>query len=577
MDKKFIFSKEFFKDAWVLTKAYFTGDDWKRAWLLFVTVMIMTLGIVYMLVQLNLWYNSFYSALQEYNSEKIYSELWRFTWLAFIYIFLAVAAYYLRQSLIMHWREWLTVRFIDEWLKNKTYYNLQMFGASTDNPDQRISEDVKLFVTMTLSLFVDFIKALTTLLSFIAILYTLSGVLDVNMFGRTWHIHGYLFWASFVYACIGTWLAHVVGKKLVELNYVQQRYEADFRFSMIRMREAAESVAFYRGEDREQGILVSRFKDLLDNFWRLVNRQKWLILFNSVYGQLAIIFPFVVAMSRYLAKEFTLGGLMQVSSAFGRVQDSLSFFVDSYASIAEWQAVTMRLSLFYRHMNNMQDQVADYKPEFRADEVVGVEGLTVSLPGGRVLVHDANFVLQPHSNVLIKGPSGCGKSTLLRAISGIWPYVAGKIILPPQEKIMFIPQKPYLPLGTLKEVLTYPSSRADDATIKLMMARCKIEYLSDKLEEMADWSHVLSVGEQQRVAFARALLIAPEWLFLDEATSALDETTEKIMYENLGEYLAATTVVSIGHRSTLMRFHRMGLTIREKQCYLEQLEGTDND
>jgi len=204
-----------------------------------------------------------------------------------------------------------------------------------------------------------------------------------------------------------------------------------------------------------------------------------------------------------------------------------------------------------------------------------VENLTVSLPNGRVLIENANFVLQPHSNVLIKGPSGCGKSTLLRAISGIWPYVAGKITLPPQDKIMFIPQKPYLPLGTLREVLTYPSSQADDTTIKLMMERCKIEYLNDKLNEMADWSHVLSVGEQQRVAFARALLIAPDWLFLDEATSALDETTEKIMYENLGEYLATTTVVSIGHRSTLLKFHQLALNIRDKQCFLEQLEGID--
>ena len=571
MDKKFIFSKEFFKDAWVLTRAYFMGNDKKRAWFFFITIIAMTLAIVYTLVLLNQWYNTFYSALQEYDSAKIYSELWRFSYLAFIYIALAVGAYYLRQSLIMHWREWLTEKFIDQWLHKRTYYNLQMFGADTDNPDQRISEDVKLFVTMTLSLFVDFIKALTTLLSFVAILYNLSGVIDCQIFGSTWHIHGYLFWAAFFYSIIGTYLAHVVGKKLVELNYVQQRYEADFRFSMIRLREAAESVAFYRGEKREQGILTSRFKDLLANFWRLVNKQKWLILFNSVYAQLAIIFPFVVAMSRYLAKEFTLGGLMQVSSAFGRVQDSLSFFVDSYATIAEWQAVTMRLSLFYRHMNNMEQQVADYKPQFQKDEVVSVEGLEVSLPNGRVLLQDANFVLEPHINVLIKGPSGCGKSTLLRAISGIWPYVAGKITLPAQEKIMFIPQKPYLPLGTLREVLTYPASQADDATIKLMMERCKIEYLADKLKELADWSHVLSVGEQQRVAFARALLIAPQWLFLDEATSALDETTEKIMYENLGEYLSATTIVSIGHRSTLIKYHQFSLNIRDGKCYLEKL------
>lgn len=563
---KFIFSRAFFGDAWRLTKAYFTSEEKKRAWGLLAAIIALTLGIVYMLVQLNQWYNVFYSALQDYNAKKIYDELLHFSWLAAIYIILSVYAYYLRQKLILHWRKWLTVRFIDEWLNHKTYYNLQLFGADTDNPDQRISEDVKLFVTMTLSLFLDFLKAVTTLLSFVAILYNLSGKLEFDFLGTHWAIDGYLFWSALVYSIAGTWITHVVGKKLVELNYVQQRYEADFRFSMIRMREAAESVAFYNGEEREGLVFKERFAKLLKNFWKLVNKQKELIWLGSGYGQIAIIFPFVVAMNRYLNKEFSLGGLMQVNSAFSRVQESLSFFVDAYSTIAEWQSVVMRLALFGRHMNTVVADAKDYHLEMEAGSVVQADGLDVALPGGRVLIRDAHFTLNKGINVLIKGLSGSGKSTLLRAISGIWPYTNGKVIVPPREETMFIPQKPYLPLGSLREVLTYPGASAEDDKIRLMMERCCIAYLGDKLDEVADWSHVLSVGEQQRVAFARALLIAPEWLFLDEATSALDEETEVVMYNNLQNYLPDTTVISVGHRSTLAVFHSTTLLIENQQC-----------
>lgn len=569
MNSKFVFSRAFFGDAWRLTKAYFTSEEKKRAWGLLAAIIALTLGIVYMLVQLNQWYNVFYSALQDYNAKKIYDELLHFSWPAAIYIILSVYAYYLRQKLILHWRKWLTVRFIDEWLNHKTYYNLQLFGADTDNPDQRISEDVKLFVTMTLSLFLDFLKAVTTLLSFVAILYNLSGKLEFDFLGTHWAIDGYLFWSALVYSIAGTWITHVVGKKLVELNYVQQRYEADFRFSMIRMREAAESVAFYNGEEREGLVFKERFAKLLKNFWKLVNKQKELIWLGSGYGQIAIIFPFVVAMNRYLNKEFSLGGLMQVNSAFSRVQESLSFFVDAYSTIAEWQSVVMRLALFGRHMNTVVADAKDYHLEMEAGSVVQAEGLDVALPGGRVLIRDAHFTLNKGTNVLIKGLSGSGKSTLLRAISGIWPYTNGKVIVPPREETMFIPQKPYLPLGSLREVLTYPGASAEDDKIRLMMERCCIAYLGDKLDEVADWSHVLSVGEQQRVAFARALLIAPEWLFLDEATSALDEETEVVMYNNLQNYLPDTTVISVGHRSTLAVFHSATLLIENQQCKIK--------
>lgn len=559
----FSISKQFFKDVWYLTKSYWQSEEKKKAFFLLACIIALTLGVVYMLVQLNHWYNSFYTALQEYKSEKIYDELVRFCYLAAIYIVMAVYAYYLQQCLIINWRRWLTEKFIDIWMKNKTYYHLQMFGHDTDNPDQRISEDVSLFVEMTLSLGINLLKNICTFGSFVMILYNISGPLQFTAFGKEWTINGYMFWAAFFYSILGTAITHYVGKRLVAINFVQQRYEADFRFSMIRMRESGESVAFYGGENQEKLVFIDRFKRLMDNFWQLVSKRKQLIWINSIYSQIAIIFPLVVAMSRYLSKDIALGGLMQISSAFGRVQDSLSFFVDSYASLAQWQAVVVRLTFFGRHMQEVSEDAERFHLDrFATSNNVQAEAMQVNLPNGDTLLKPMDFVLEPGRNVLVKGRSGCGKSTLLRAISGIWPYVEGKINLPENRQLMFIPQKPYLPLGSLREALLYPGNNpVDDGTIISLMEECQIGYLQDKLDIVADWSHVLSVGEQQRLAFVRAHIQKPLWLFLDEATSALDEDTEAKMYELLGAKLSSTTVVSVGHRSTLNKYHELVLFI----------------
>ena len=561
--QKFTLSRQFFKDVWYLTKSYWQSEEKKKAFWLLTCIISLTLGIVFMLVQLNTWNNSFYSALQNYDAEKISSELIHFSWLAAIYIILAVYSYYLQQTLILHWRRWLTTRFIDIWLQNKTYYNLQMFGKDTDNPDQRISEDVRQFVEMTLGFAIGILKSLCTFISFVFILYQLSGPMSFSFMGKTWTIHGYMLWASLLYSVLGTYITHVVGRKLVKLNFIQQRYEADFRFSMIRLRESAESVAFYRGEAQEGRVFKNRFKLLLDNFWQLVNKQKQLVFLNSGYSQIAIIFPFVVAMNRYLSKEVSLGGLMQVASAFGRVQDSLSYFVDMYSSIAQWQAVVMRLTYFGRHMHEVSQQAEQFHVErFATSEAVSVEQMQVNLPDDTALLQDINFTLQPGRNVLIKGVSGSGKSTLLRALAGIWPFVTGKINLPKTEELMFIPQKPYIPLGSLREALLYPGKKPlSDEELLYLLDLCQIGYLRDKLDLVADWSHVLSVGEQQRLAFVRAHIQEPKWLFLDEATSALDEDTEAAMYALLAERLTQTTLVSIGHRSTLNKYHELMLVI----------------
>lgn len=573
--QRFNLTRQFFRDVWYLTKSYWQSEEKKKAFFLLGCIIALTLGVVYMLVLLNQWNNSFYSALQNYDAKKIFDELIHFSWLAAIYILLAVYSYYLQQTLILNWRRWLITCFIDIWLQNKTYYNLQMFGKDTDNPDQRISEDVRQFVEMTLSFGIGILKAFCTFASFVVILYNLSGSLSFTFMGKTWTINGYMLWASLLYSVIGTYITHIVGRKLVKINFIQQKYEADFRFSMIRLRESAESVAFYRGEAQEGSVFKLRFKMLLDNFWKLVNKQKQLVFLNSGYSQIAIIFPFVVAMNRYLTKEVTLGGLMQVASAFGRVQDSLSYFVDMYSSIAQWRAVVMRLTYFGHHMHEVSQQAERFHVErFAAADVVEVNDMQINLPDGKPLLENISFTLHPGHNVLIKGVSGSGKSTLLRAISGIWPFVDGKIFLPSRDKLMFIPQKPYLPLGTLRAALNYPGNKPiDDTELIYLMDLCQIGYLKDKLDLEADWSHVLSVGEQQRLAFVRAHIQQPQWLFLDEATSALDEDTEATMYSLLQERLQQTTVVSVGHRSTLNKYHELVLRLNKstRQVTLEKL------
>ncbi len=565
--QKFNLSLGFLRDVWYLTKSYWQSEEKKKAFFLLFCIIALTLGIVYMLVLLNHWNNSFYSALQNYQTDRIFYELIHFSWLAAIYIILSVYSYYLQQILILNWRQWLTDRFLDTWLKNKTYYYLQMFGHDTDNPDQRISEDVRLFVEMTISFSVGLLKAICTFVSFVVVLYDLSGAYQFTFLGREWVIEGYLFWAAFIYSIIGTYITHLVGRKLVQINFVQQRYEADFRFSMIRLRESSESVAFYRGEQQERRVFKERFTNLLANFWKLVTKQKQLVWLNSGYSQIAIIFPFIAAMNCYLAKDITLGGLMQVANAFGSVQGSLSYIVDTYVTLAQWQAVVMRLTSFGRHMQ----EVAAKSEQFQLRRAVTAgqvctEELQINLPDGTPLLQHINLQLEPGSNILIKGVSGSGKSTLLRGLAGLWPYVKGKVSLPPQEQLLFVPQKPYLPMGSLREVLLYPGRQAfTDAQLVEALEKCHIGYLRTKLDAVADWSHTFSVGEQQRLAFARVYLQQPQWLFLDEATSALDEETEAVLYGLLVQELAATTVVSVGHRSTLNEFHQQVLRLNKKE------------
>ena len=548
-------TKKLFRGFWSLFKGYWSSEDkWKARGLL-AFVIALNFAMVYLLVQLNEWYNTFYNALQNYEQENFWPLIGQFSAIAFTYIMIAVYAIYLRQMLQIKWRTWMTQNYLNAWMGGQIYYRLQ---DATDNPDQRISEDIGQFVNLSLALLIGFLKQLTTLAAFGVVLWELSG--SFTFMGIV--IPGYMFWFSFVYSGLGTFLAHKVGRRLIGLNFDQQKYEADFRFSMMRVRENSESIAFYRGEAAELEGFNLKFSSVIKNYWQLMRKTKHLNFYVNGYAQLAVIVPLIMAAPRYFSKEIQLGGLMQISSAFGRVQDALSFFVDSYDTLANLAAVINRLAGFTEHME--EAKTVQSKVTTATAPELKISALNVALPTGRELLKKLSLTVQNAKSLLVTGASGCGKSTLLRTLAGIWAYASGEISLPANARVMFLPQKPYLPLGTLRRALIYPQAEKNsppDDILKKTLQLVDLPALADKLDAADDWSRILSLGEQQRLAFARVLLAAPDYIFLDEATSALDEPREIEMYELLREQLPKVTVVSVGHRSTLFNLHDVELNL----------------
>ena len=556
--------RQLFRDAWAIARPYwFSEDRWAGRGLL-VAVIALNLGIVFINVLLNKWNNAFYNSLQDKDYAAFVSQLFKFTYLAAAYIVAAVYQLYLNQMLQIRWRRWLTDRYLTGWLKDTAYYRMQLHSTETDNPDQRIAEDLRLFVSTTLGLSLGFLRAIVTLVSFIAILWVLSGPFTIPWVNVT--VPGYMVWTALLYAIVGTWLTNIIGRPLIQLNFNQQRYEADFRYSLVRFRENTEGVALYRGEADELRGFRDRFANVVRNWWGIMRQQKRLTSFTAGYSQVAIIFPFVVAAPRYFRGEFALGGLMQTASAFGQVQDALSYIISSYTDIAEWRAVVARLVGFNKALDQVRTEAAiqGIRHEEAPAGGLGLEHVHLALPDGRPLVEDISVSLRRGDNALISGPSGAGKSTLFRAIAGIWPFGRGRITMPAGDRVLFLPQKPYLPLGTIREIVSYPTPPAGltDATLREGLEAVGLPQLGDKLDESANWALRLSPGEQQRIAFARALVQKPDWLFLDEATSAVDEASEGPLYALLRERLPGATVISVGHRSTLRPFHARRLVIR---------------
>ncbi len=578
---------EFLGDAWRLAKPYFTRSEERRsAWLLLITVIALQMLLVGMSVVLNFWNNAFFTSLQEKDWQSFIDLLlfWKvtasggilpgFCGVAAAYILIAVYRIYLTQWLQIRWRRWMTRTFLDDWLADRAYYRISLIaagdersGLGTENPDQRIAEDLRAFIGDSiagmrgiLSLGIDLLSNIVSLASFIAILWSLSGPMSV--FGYT--IQGYMVWVALVYSVAGTVATHYVGRPLALLNFRKQKVEADFRFSLVRLRENTEGVALYGGEEEEERGLLLRFEALAENWWRLMQRYKMLTALTAGYGQVASIFPIVVAAPRYFAGLIPLGALTQTAGAFGQVQGAMSWFVDTYADIASWRATVERLSTFHHAIETARAAAGEgVHAGAGTDAGYALRGATLALPGGETLLQDADLSLRRGESVIVTGRSGSGKSTLFRALAGIWPFGHGEVRRPAGHTL-FLPQRPYVPLGTLRHVVTYPQAAGvlPDSAVVAALEAVGLGGLTGQLDAEENWNQRLSGGEQQRLALARALLLRPDWLFLDEATASLDPEAEAQLYQLLRDRLPATTIVSIAHRPTVAQYHERHLVFQ---------------
>lgn len=568
------------REAWRLARPYYGSEEKWFARILLGVIIAANLLLVGITVWLNAWNQQFFDALQNkdwnafirllflYTHTKGGTFMPGFSELVVVYIVIAVSRTYLNQWLQIRWRIWLTHRLTDEWLSDRAYYRIALTGGQTDNPDQRISDDLANFVNNTLSLGLDLLSNVVSLLSFLTILWRLSG--EITVWGYT--IDGYLVWVALVYSIFGTWITHKIGHPLVQLNFLQQRFEADFRFALVRLRENTEGVALYNGEAEENHTLRERFLNISNNWWEIMQRIKWLNTFVFGFNQIASIFPIVVVAPRYFFGKIPLGVLTRAADAFGQVQGSMSWFVGAYTSLASWRATVERLVGFHHAIVAARAAATGGLSAEEGAAGFAIRDGVIRLPDGRPLLDVRDFRVGRGDSLLLTGASGSGKSTLFRALAGIWPFAEGTLERP-SAKALFLPQRPYIPLGTLRHAVTYPAAPGahDEAEIVAALEDVGLNALAARLGEDQNWAMLLSGGEQQRLAIARALLARPDYLFLDEATSALDPAAEKDLYALIRARLPDAAVVSIAHRPALAALHDRQLDVRETMGVGQQL------
>jgi vitamin B12/bleomycin/antimicrobial peptide transport system ATP-binding/permease protein len=557
-----------------LSLPYFRSEDRWAGRCLLGAILAIELAQVGVAVLLNSWNARFYDALQQKNASEFGYELAIFSALVTVFILLAVYQLYLSQGLQIRWRQWMTNRLLGSWLHDSTAYRMQLSGDCTDNPDQRIAEDIKLFVSNTLSLGTGLLGSVVTLGSFVVILWGLSNAAPLTLFGHTLGIPGYLVWVAIIYAVAGTFVSHRIGRPLIALDIEQQRREADFRSGLLRVRENAEQIALLSGETTEHRRLMSHFTRVKDNWMAIMGRQKRLTFFTAGYNQVQVIVPILAAGPVYFAGTIGLGILMQTASAFGRVEGALSFVVKAYPQLAQWKSIIERLDGFERSIAAAARSRQSLEVlERSAGCSINASGLALNKPCGAPLLKIEALNLTVGKATLLTGRSGTGKSTLLRVLAGIWPHAQGRIEMPARSRLLVLPQRPYLPEGSLRDAITFPRvfSVDEDARISALLTEVGLSALSERLDEQAHWQQKLSLGEQQRLTVVRAILFEPDWLLLDEATASLDEPAERMVYALLRERLPRATIVSVGHRSTLRTLHHRSIEIGPRHAYEEAL------
>ena len=521
---------------------------------------------VAMQIRFNVFYRDLFNSLQEKNIESFWFQIFGiFSPLAAVWIGIAVYEIFVDNTLTIRWRNWLTRRTTERWLADGTHYLIPLTGESTDNPDQRLQADVKSFIDTTMVLSIRLLSQAATLVSFVIILWGLSRDFVVPFTADT-VLPGFLVWLVVAYALVGTWLTHLIGRPLIGLDFRQEKVEADFRFSLARLREYGEQIALMRGEKAELGRLSQSFTEIVANYLRILSRRMKLVTFTGSYSQLSVIFPYVLSAPSYFAGKITLGVFQQTASAFNQVQSAMSFFISSYQTLAAYKAVIDRLTTFHGAMARAEEagHSAGIARGAGGGRDLSLADLRLALPDGRMLINVDAFTFSAGQSVLVTGPSGSGKSTLLRAISGIWPFGQGRVQVPPDSSVMLLPQRPYIPLGTLRAAIAYPGAAETfgDERVREALDAVRLGHLADELDVEDGWGQRLSGGEQQRLSLARALLAQPDWLFLDEATASLDEPMEAEMYGVISRLLPDTTIVSIGHRSTLVSLHDRQVQVR---------------
>ena len=544
------------KQFWQFAGGYLSPKRSVKPLLFFLLIVALTLVSVRISLVYSEWYNNMYTSLQEFNQAVFWQQMGLFCVIAACAVSTSLASYYIEQRFIISWIAWLNDELTNKWMTNRAYYKTQYLSANLDNPDQRIQQDVQSYVKTTLSLSTGVIDAVTSMISYTILLWGLAGPMLV--FGV--EIPHMMVFLVFAYVIFTTLIAFWLGRPLIHLNFANERLNANYRYSLIRVKEYAESIAFYAGEKVEQNQLYRQFRAVINNMWNIVFRTLKFSGFNLIVSQISVVFPLLIQVGRYFEKQIKLGDLMQTLQVFGKLHTNLSFFRNSYDTFAGYKATLDRLTGF-TYAIDMANRESETDIRNSENDVI-FKGLSIKNPFGRTLINNVNLTLPQGTSLLIQGDSGVGKTTLLRTAAGLWSYSQGTVYCPLDSQL-FLAQKNYLPQGDLSTALAYPKNSADiDRPLaEDILRKVQLGHLIERLEQEQDWTRILSLGEQQRLAFGRLLLHKPKVAFLDEATASMDEGLEDAMYRLLKSELPNMTLISVGHRSTLKRYHRQQLQI----------------